>query len=657
VPDGLSNVVAIAAGGLYSLALKADGTVTAWGCMGCGVADVPAGLSNVVAIAAGDHHSLALKANGMITAWGENYSGETDVPAGLTRVVAIAAGGHHSLALKADGTIIGWGNNSNGQTTVPAGLSNVVAIVAGGGFSLAVKPILITITNTTTTLAISSQSLLAGSPLTLTATVTPASASGAVAFHEGGTNGQVWGTVTLTNGVAALTLTNLGIRYHSFTAVYGGDGLYYAPSASAPEGVTVVSVSSAMTLPMMPGASRTLFRGMAVPNGAATICWFRWGVVGDDYPCTTAGQDAGSGFQSVCATTRISAPIPGLQYHYQLVASNRFGVIYGPEQRGGLGNIAAWGGFYKGPVVLSNVVAIAAGESHSLALKEDGIVTAWGDNFYGQTNVPVGLRNVVAVAAGWYHSLALKEDGTVTAWGATSVGLTNVLVGWTNVVAVAAGTSHDLALKADGDVMAWGANDHGQTTVPAGLSKVVAIAAVSAYSLALKANGAVIPWGALTPVWGTTMVPVGLSNAIAIAGGGGDHSLALKADGTVAAWGENLSGQTTVPVGLSNVVAIVGGGHFSLALTVPIAPSNTQGPQLIQLLSLQFPGDGSARLQFGGRTNALSAGHYVVLNTDDLKPPVQWRTNLPVGTVTNGVLEVIDATAGGTKRRFYRLQQ
>lgn len=79
---------------------------------------------------------------------------------------------------------------------------------------------------------------------------------------------------------------------------------------------------------------------------------------------------------------------------------------------------------------LTDVKAIAAGGYHSLALKKDGTVWAWGGNyFWGQlgdgtcewrTNpVPVkGLTNVIAIAAGRYHSVALQADGTVWTWGA-----------------------------------------------------------------------------------------------------------------------------------------------------------------------------------------------------------------------------------------------
>jgi alpha-tubulin suppressor-like RCC1 family protein len=71
---------------------------------------------------------------------------------------------------------------------------------------------------------------------------------------------------------------------------------------------------------------------------------------------------------------------------------------------------------------LTGVVAIAAGGAHSLALKSDGTVVAWGSNFSGQMRVPSGLSGVVAIAAGDAHSLALKSDGTVVAWGFAGLG-------------------------------------------------------------------------------------------------------------------------------------------------------------------------------------------------------------------------------------------
>jgi hypothetical protein len=62
-------------------------------------------LTNIVAVAAGSFYSLALRADGTITAWGEDAEGQTDIPTGLTNVVAIASNpnGSSSLALVGDG--------------------------------------------------------------------------------------------------------------------------------------------------------------------------------------------------------------------------------------------------------------------------------------------------------------------------------------------------------------------------------------------------------------------------------------------------------------------------------------------------------------------------------------------------------------------------
>jgi hypothetical protein len=95
---------------------------------------------------------------------------------------------------------------------------------------------------------------------------------------------------------------------------------------------------------------------------------------------------------------------------------------------------------------LSNVVAVAAGDYHSMALRADGTIVAWGYNPYGQTNVPVGLTNVVAIAAGGSHSVALRGDGRVITWGLNTAGQTNVPATVTNAIAISAGESHTLAL-------------------------------------------------------------------------------------------------------------------------------------------------------------------------------------------------------------------
>ncbi len=133
---------------------------------------------------------------------------------------------------------------------------------------------------------------------------------------------------------------------------------------------------------------------------------------------------------------------------------------------------------------LSNVVDCAAGAYHSLAVKGDGTVWAWGYNAAGNLGdgtttdrwTPVQVTNltgVIAVSAGWAHSIALKSDGTVWAWGTNNFGQlgdgsTNIyratpgqVTGLSNVVAVSTKLDHNLALIS-GSVKAWGRNDYGQ---------------------------------------------------------------------------------------------------------------------------------------------------------------------------------------------------
>jgi hypothetical protein len=144
VPAGLTDPIVIAAGGDHGLAVKADGTVVAWGCgFNYGQCNVPAGLANVTAVAASLPHSLAVRGDGTVVAWGCSSlnRGQCTVPGGLNGVTAVAAGTYHSLALKSDGTVVAWGcvGADSGQCTVPGGLNGVTAIAASTVHSLALK--------------------------------------------------------------------------------------------------------------------------------------------------------------------------------------------------------------------------------------------------------------------------------------------------------------------------------------------------------------------------------------------------------------------------------------------------------------------------------------------------------------------------------------
>ena len=128
--------VAMACGYTFAMALREDGSISAWN-GNCDVA-VPGG-NDYAAISAGNFHGLLLKTDGSLAAFsvisGSEY-GHWDVPAG-NDFVAVAAGAFHDLALRRDGSIVAWGDNTYGQCDVPAG-NNYVEIAAGGNTSLAI---------------------------------------------------------------------------------------------------------------------------------------------------------------------------------------------------------------------------------------------------------------------------------------------------------------------------------------------------------------------------------------------------------------------------------------------------------------------------------------------------------------------------------------
>jgi alpha-tubulin suppressor-like RCC1 family protein len=232
------------------------------------------------------------------------------------------------------------------------------------------------------------------------------------------------------------------------------------------------------------------------------------------------------------------------------------------------GQVVTWGTMVL-PFVKpgTRFTAVAAGGQHSLAVKDDGTVVAWGRNISGEAKVPAGLSNVVAVSAGGRSgsgfSVALRRDGTVVAWGDNSSGQTNVPPGLSDVIAISAGTDHCLALKKDGTVIGWGSKGAGKTQVPAGLSNVVAVAAAGEHSVSLTRDGTLVTWG--QSQWGQATGPEGLSNVVSVCCGS-DFGLALKKDGSVVEWGQRFSKETDISEDLGNVAAIAAGPWNGLAL-------------------------------------------------------------------------------------------
>lgn len=571
VAGSLSNIVAISAGGDHSLAIRSDGTVVGWGSNGSGQTNPPAGLGGVVAVSAGgDNHSLALTKTGSVIAWGNNSSGQSNLPPDLESVALIAAAGFHNLALERDGTVKAWGRDTSLQTMVPAGLTNVFALTGGDQHSLALSmntsptaapQIVPSRPHRDVTITLTAADVN-GDALTLRISAVPTGAS--LYQYNAGARGALIDTpgtlVTDSLGRVIAAVASEGTEFE-FVA---NDGAL--DSAAARVEIVIAGKAFATTRPAHLASSGSLqLNGFATANLYPTLAWFEWGS-SSALGLTTAPIDIGNGTNAVPVSVSLPAPATGFAYHFRLVASNELGVAYGGQQIFGAGRPLHWGlnqfGVANVPASLSNVVSVAGGANHSLALRADGTVTAWGDA--AQTNMPPGMSNIIAISAGDAHSVALREDGRIFVWGSSNSGQYNVPIHLTNAVAISAGAGFTLAQRADGSVVGWGFNNNGETSVPFGLGNVVGFAAGGASSLALRNDGTVVAWAANGN--GQTNVPAGLNHVGAVSAGRRIHGLALREDGSVAAWGNNIVNTVTVPPTLGSLIGISAGGDHSMGL-------------------------------------------------------------------------------------------
>lgn len=349
--------------------------------------------------------------------------------------------------------------------------------------------------------------------------------------------------------------------------------------------------------------------------------------------------------------------IHGGRLHTLAIKSNSTVMAWGFNFHGQLGNGTIDNNACKcnptpGAVLnLTNVVAVSAGESFSLALKSDGSVWEWGSGTGTASLTPeqvganvTGFNNIIAIDAGEAHNLALKSDGTVWAWGSnasgelgdgTTVGRVSprqVLALSSNILAVSAGGSYSVALTKTGRVYVWGANSSGQLgngatgadvltpTLNSNITGVAQIQAGFAHIAALKTDGTVWAWGyngngqignGTATTTGCRCIPTPAQSAVtgvtAIRAENSSHTLARSITGSIRAWGYNEYGQigdytgsnqtimgsptpVQAPVGSGNVIFGTGGDHSLLSVPTIYAPNS-------QPFSFRF-GDGSVFFTF-----------------------------------------------------------
>jgi alpha-tubulin suppressor-like RCC1 family protein len=652
---GLSNVVQVAAGSSYSLALRQDGTVYFWG-NNLQVSNALPNLSGVVGIAAGPSHALALLSNGTVRAWGSNSFGQTNVPVTLSNVFAVAAGSAHSAALRVDGTVVVWGGSLvDVQTNIPAGLMKVTSIDAGGSQTLALRedgnliawggrtpyPVPLDVKNvmgfsvgpgnSMLNLVVTSNGLVRAWGATSNATNVPANVSNIIAVEAAGNTDNYLAVALAVRSNRTVTSWGGGFSSSSIlTNVPAGLSNVITLSGGISHALALVDNNGAPLI-LRPPIGGTFYSGRdlvlkakVVGTAPLSLQWFK---NGNPIP--------GGNNETLLLT--FAQPSDAGSYH--LIASNALGVAQSVAVPVTIADQA--------PVLMSQLQSRFAyyGSPFSVGASVIGsgpITFTWlqnGTPTYSGTNDLVFDR-ALPQHGGAYQLIVSNPFGSVTSavslitfsrvanWG-SGPSLTNAPVDLGSVLGVASGYFHALAIRSNRTVAAWGTTLNGATNVPADLDDVIAVAGGSYFSVALKSNGSVVAWGINSS--GQTNVPAGLNNVTAIAAGG-SHTLALRADGTVAAWGLNSSGQTNVPAGLSNVVAIAAGSVHSLAL---------QNNGAIVGWGL------SGKIQSYTNVVAIAAGYGQSLALQANGTVLGWSTGIAATLLPPGLSNVVAISMGG----------
>lgn len=528
------------------------------------------GLHDVTSLAAGAGHACALKSDGTVWCWGFNNHGQIGdgttlnslIPlhvAGLAGVIALAASNYHTCAAKSDGKVWCWGYNNVGQI--------------GDG--------------------------------TTTERPTPTLVSGISGVRSLAAGGDTYGSHS-----CALK-TDGSVLCWGFN-LFGqlGDGT--TDDRATPTPVINLSGVAAITA--------KFYQTCALKSDGTAACWGNntFGQIGDGTLSTWWEPVAVSGLTGAIA---ISAG----RGHTCALKAGGAAWCWGSNEQGELGDGTTRRRLT--PVAVKNfagatVIAPFDG-NNTCAMKADGSVWCWGDNYSGEigdgtTSISVsthptptlnGATGLNQSGTGSYHTCAVKSDASVMCWGDNDYGelgdgtreqhlLPVAVPGLQNVVSVAASsTFSSCARKSDGTVLCWGYNIQGQlgdgttsdrlTPVPVqGLGAASDVSMGSLHTCAVKTDATVACWGlnaagdlgdGTTDSHLTPVVIAGFSGVMAVATGD-QHTCALKSTGTVWCWGDNGYGQLglddglfthyspTIVPGISGITSLSAGANHTCAI-------------------------------------------------------------------------------------------
>ena len=620
---GISDATAVAVGGWNTCALHQDSTVSCWGSntygeLGNGQSTgdpddtsadsaVPVkvtGISDATAIAVGGWHVCALHQTGEVSCWGRNRRDElgngqtpeerelSDLPVkvvGISDATAVTAGGDHTCALHQDSTITCWGSNTYGEL--------------GNGQSTG-----------------DPDDTSADSPVP----VKVVGISNAMAVSTGGNHGCA---LLRTDEIACWGDNRIGQLGNGESTGLPED---HSANSNVPVKViglltpTVQESQNTGTDSAVNSIGTGGFHSCALMQTGSISCW------GSNINGQLGNGELGNELEGDHALSAMPVKVLGISDAtavalggWHTCALRRTGDVFcwGANWDGQLGNGKSTGNprdnseDSPAPVKVlhrSDTIDIKAGGLHTCALHQDGTITCWGSNSYGElgngqstgsrddtsadSSMPVkviGISDATAIAVGGWNTCALHQDGTISCWGSNSYGeLGNgrstgdtddtsedsavpvKVTGISDATAIAVGGWHVCALHQDGTISCWGSNSYGElgsgltpeegelSDLPVkvvGISDATTVTAGGGYTCALHQDGTISCWGGnsygelgngqstgdIRDTSANSAVPVkavGISNAMAVSTGG-NHGCALLQTDEIACWGDNRLGQ------------------------------------------------------------------------------------------------------------------
>ncbi|OYT93578.1 MAG: hypothetical protein CFE43_02295 [Burkholderiales bacterium PBB3] len=446
-----SGYASVAAGSRAAAALKTDGSLWSWG---EGSTDPATGRlatrpvkrgEGFSSLALGGSSGFAVKTDQTLWAWGSNEfgsfgDGSTLASSALkqvqTGVLQVAAGALNASYVKTDGSLWVAGDNRNGQLGQGELVTRTSPVLVGGGYAtVANSP-----DGTTTWATKADGSLWAWGKNTLgqygdgtrVSSATPVQVRSDLGYTAVSGGGQHAVSINR-NGVLAAWGQNsfgqLGLGASTpftYSAKEVGSG-YQAVAAGLYFTVALKTDGSVWAF----GSNTTGALGITTSETCASAP--------NAVPCASTPQQVGTGFTAIAAGP----------YHVLALKADGTLWAWGDNSAGQLGVASAdacqEGGNYTSQASVSTLAcsrkplrvgsgftAISAGYQHSLALKADGSLWAWGTNYWGylgngQATGAISAPQQVgmgytAIAAGGYASVASKADGTVWAWGQNNTG-------------------------------------------------------------------------------------------------------------------------------------------------------------------------------------------------------------------------------------------